>query len=94
MGSQVNPEIQIGTIKDEQSTPIFYVRDNGIGIEPQYQDRIFGLFNKLDANTEGTGIGLTLVKRIVEVHNGMIWLESEPGKGTTFYFTLPGVINS
>ena len=94
LGSQVNPEIQIGTIKDEQNTPIFYVRDNGIGIEPQYQDRIFGLFNKLDANTEGTGIGLTLVKRIVEVHNGRIWLESEPGKGTTFYFTLPGVIKS
>ena len=94
MGSQVDPEVQIGSIKDDQGEPVFFVRDNGIGIEAQYQDRIFGLFNKLDSNTEGTGIGLTLVKRIIEVHNGMIWLESAPGKGTTFYFTLPGVSKS
>jgi len=89
MGEQSQPEIQIGSIKNEQGKQVFYVRDNGIGIEQQYQDRIFGLFNKLDTNTEGTGIGLTLVKRIIEVHNGEIWLESEPGKGTTFFFTLP-----
>ena len=94
MGSQVDPEVQIGSIKDDQGESVFFVRDNGIGIEAQYQDRIFGLFNKLDSNTEGTGIGLTLVKRIIEVHNGMIWLESAPGKGTTFYFTLPGVSKS
>lgn len=91
MGTQPNPEIHIGAIQDEQGKPVFFVRDNGIGIEPQYQDRIFGLFNKLDTSTEGTGIGLTLVKRIIEVHHGKIWLESQPGKGTTFYFTLPGV---
>lgn len=90
MGKQTNPEVHIGSIKDEQGAPIFFVKDNGVGIEQQYQDRIFGLFNKLDATTEGTGIGLTLVKRIVEVHNGKLWLESQPGKGTTFYFTLPG----
>jgi signal transduction histidine kinase len=65
------------------------VRDNGIGIEPQYHERIFGLFNKLDPNTEGTGIGLSLVKRIVETHNGHIWVESEKGKGSTFRFSLP-----
>jgi signal transduction histidine kinase len=47
------------------------------------------LFSKLNADTEGTGIGLALVKRIIEVHKGHVWLESEPGKGTTFYFTLP-----
>jgi len=94
MGPQSDPEVQIGAIKDEQGKPIFFVRDNGIGIEAQYQDRIFGLFNKLDSTSEGTGIGLTLVKRIIEVHNGKIWLESEPGKGTTFYFTLPGVLSS
>ncbi|MBI3170000.1 MAG: PAS domain S-box protein [Chloroflexi bacterium] len=90
MGAQTNPEIRIGSIKDEQGKPVFFVQDNGVGIEPQYQNRIFGLFNKLDSNTEGTGIGLTLVKRIIEVHHGKIWLESQPGKGTTFYFTLPG----
>ena len=64
------------------------MRDNGIGIDSQYHERIFTLFNKLNTDTEGTGIGLTLVKRIIEVHKGRIWLESEPGKGTTFYFTL------
>lgn len=90
MGKQTDPFIKVGSMRDEEGKPIFFVQDNGIGIEPQYQDRIFGLFNKLDANTEGTGIGLALVKRIIEVHNGKIWLESEPGKGTTFYFTLPG----
>ena len=90
MGDQPKPKIRIGSSKNQQGSPVFFVEDNGIGIEPQYQDRIFGLFNKLDANTEGTGIGLTLVKRIVEIHYGKIWLESHPGKGTTFYFTIPG----
>ena len=66
----------------------FFVRDNGIGIEPEYQRRVFELFNKLDPATDGTGIGLALVKRIVEVHGGRIWVESEPGIGATFFFTL------
>jgi len=61
----------------------------GIGIPAQFHERIFGLFNKLDSQSEGTGIGLSLVKRIIEVHGGRIWVESEPGKGTTFLFTLP-----
>jgi signal transduction histidine kinase len=83
-------QIQIGVsgINDD-GYAIFFVRDNGIGIEPQYHERIFGLFNKLDPNTEGTGIGLSLVKRIVETHNGHIWVESEKGKGSTFRFSLP-----
>jgi signal transduction histidine kinase len=73
----------------ERKFPVFYVRDNGIGIEPQFHERIFGLFNKLDTQSEGTGIGLSLVKRIIEVHNGRIWVESKKGKGATFYFSLP-----
>ena len=70
---------------------ILFVQDNGIGIDPQFQERIFGLFNKLDARSEGTGVGLALVKRIIEVHGGQIWVESEPGKGATFFFTLPNM---
>jgi signal transduction histidine kinase len=68
---------------------IFSVQDNGMGIPPEHYERVFGLFNKLDPKTDGTGIGLALVKRIIEVHGGRIWMESEVGKGTTFFFTLP-----
>ena len=71
------------------ASQFFFVRDNGIGILPEYKDRIFGLFDKLDMQTEGTGVGLALVKRIVEFHGGQVWVESELGKGSTFYFTLP-----
>jgi len=81
--------IEIGTQRDDQQQTVFFVRDNGIGIDPKFHERIFGLFNKLDAHAEGTGVGLTLVKRIIEVHGGAIWVESELGKGATFYFTLP-----
>ena len=89
MGAQTQPLIEIGQQGEEEGKPILFVRDNGMGIAPAYHERIFGLFNKLDARSEGTGIGLTLVKRITEFHGGRIWLESELGKGATFYFTLP-----
>jgi PAS domain S-box-containing protein len=90
MGSQPNPCIEIGYRSDFPDKTIFYIKDNGIGIEPQYHDRVFGLFNKLDSNSEGTGVGLALVKRIIEVHGGTIWVESEgSNKGSTFFFTLP-----
>ena len=85
----IQPHIEIGVHEMGNSRSTFFVRDNGVGIEPQYHERIFGLFNKLDATAEGTGIGLTLVKRIIEVHGGRIWVESESGEGATFYFTLP-----
>jgi len=88
MGDQPHPQIEIGAQQVDDET-VFYVRDNGIGIEPQYHDSIFGLFNKLDPQSEGTGVGLALVKRIVETHNGKIWIESEVGAGSTFCFTLP-----
>ncbi len=82
--------IEVGTTgMDKNHMHTLFVCDNGIGIDPQFHDRIFGLFNKLNPSMEGTGIGLTLVKRILEVHGGRIWVELEPGKGTTFYFTLP-----
>jgi signal transduction histidine kinase len=89
MGDQPEPCIEIGQIGEEAGNPIFYVRDNGIGIDPSQHERIFGLFNKLDPRVEGTGIGLAIVKRIVEFHGGRIWVESEVGKGSTFCFTLP-----
>lgn len=87
-GQQPNPIIEIGQEGLFDGKPIFFVKDNGIGIESEHLDRIFGLFNKLDANSDGTGIGLTIVKRIIEVHNGRIWVQSEAGKGSTFFFTL------
>ena len=88
MGDQPQPIIKIGAQKQD-SNYIFFVKDNGIGIEPQYHDKIFQLFDKLNPNSEGTGIGLALVKRIVNVHEGEIWVESQgTGTGTTFKFTL------
>ena len=89
MGGQITPRIEIGQKGEEGGKFIFYVKDNGMGIAPEYHERVFGLFNKLDAKTEGTGVGLALVKRIIEVHGGRIWVESEAGKGAAFYFTLP-----
>ena len=91
MGNQPNPMIEIGQIGEESGKTIFYIKDNGIGIASEHYDRIFGLFNKLDPNSEGTGIGLALVKKIIEVHDGRIWVESEVGRGSMFYFTLPQI---
>ncbi len=85
------PEIEIGAKSSGDST-IVYVRDNGIGIESKYFENVFGLFNKLNTSSAGTGIGLALVKRIAEVHGGKAWVESDgPGHGSVFYFSLPEI---
>ena len=94
MGDQPGPRIEVGVrgadLKDSEP-PTFYIRDNGMGIDPRYHDRVFDLFERLEPEaSEGTGIGLALVRRIVEVHGGRIWVESEgTGRGSTFCFTLP-----
>jgi signal transduction histidine kinase/DNA-binding LacI/PurR family transcriptional regulator len=87
MGNQAHPRIEIGA-RQEGETSVFYVRDNGAGIASRYHEQIFGLFNQLNPHSEGTGIGLALVKRIVESHGGKVWVESELGQGATFFFTL------
>jgi len=90
MGDQAEPRILFGT-REEDGTAIFFVQDNGIGLDERYHQIIFGLFNKLDAKSQGTGVGLALVKRIVEVHGGRVWVESEGiGKGSRFCFTIGG----
>lgn len=86
----VPPVVDV-TVRQENRNWIFSVRDNGIGIEPEFQEKIFGLFKRLHTREEysGTGIGLAICQRIIERHNGRIWVESQPGEGSTFYFMLP-----
>ncbi len=88
MGTQLSPMIEIG-VEQHNAEVVLFIRDNGIGIDPRHKSKLFGLFEKLNPGTEGTGIGLALAKRIVEVHGGRIWAESDGiGLGTTFRFTL------
>ena len=88
MGLQTNPEIEIGQRIDGKDR-IFFVRDNGIGIDHSQHNKVFELFYKVDKKSEGTGAGLAIVKRIIEVHGACIWIESEMGQGCTVCFTLP-----
>ena len=84
-----SPRILIGA-RPGPAGPVCFVRDNGIGIDAKHHQRVFGLFERLDPSVEGTGIGLALVKRIVEVHGGQVWVESGgAGQGATFCFTIP-----
>lgn len=89
MGEQKSPRIQIGAVEKDGVTCCF-VQDNGAGIAAEYLEQIFGLFERLNADIEGTGVGLALVKRIIEAHGGEVWAESEGlGLGSKFSFTLP-----
>jgi signal transduction histidine kinase len=88
----VRPKVHISAHKDEDMNEyVFSIADNGIGIEPQYFNRIFEVFKRLHTRVEykGTGIGLSISKRIIERHDGRMWVESEFGKGSVFYFTIP-----
>ncbi|MEW6194083.1 MAG: ATP-binding protein [Bacteroidota bacterium] len=88
IGLSDSPSIEIGC-KINNENILYFVKDSGIGIKSDYHEKIFELFEKLDPTSEGTGIGLSLVKRIIEFHGGKIWVESDGiGKGSAFYFTL------
>jgi len=85
-----HPKIEIGFTKRSDSVE-FYVKDNGIGIDPQYHEQIFGVFRRLhtEREFEGTGVGLSIVKRVIDDHGGKIWIESQLGQGACFHFTIP-----
>ncbi|MFI4876874.1 MAG: ATP-binding protein [Blastopirellula sp. JB062] len=87
-----HPCVEIGVIEGRERPPTIYIRDNGIGVDPKFHQRIFGLFEKLNPHSEGTGVGLALVQRIVQLQGGRIWLDSPgEGKGSTFFIELPAI---
>lgn len=89
MGDQIEPVVEIGSSQNDDEY-LFFVKDNGMGLDSKYHEKAFDLFERIHPEVEGTGVGLALVKRIIELHNGRIWVES-PGRGfgSTFFFTLP-----
>jgi len=91
-GDQPQPHIEIGATQEGQDV-VFYVRDNGMGIASEHNERIFNLFSQLNPGSDGSGLGLALVKKIVTIYQGRIWVESDgKSKGSCFMFTLPGAL--
>ncbi len=89
--SGVEPRIVVGATDHETEWRLF-VKDNGDGISPEYHQRIFGLFERLETHKEGTGVGLTIVARAAELHGGKVWVESTLGQGATFWISIPKYI--
>ncbi len=91
-GDHAHPHIEIGAMQQGQNV-VFYVRDNGMGVTPEHSERIFNLFSQLNPESDGSGLGLALVKKIVSIYQGNIWVESGgTGQGSCFKFTLPGAL--
>jgi PAS domain S-box-containing protein len=95
MGDQAEPHIEIG-VEQQDGDLVFFICDNGIGIAPEYREKVFGIFEQLDRHSGGVGRGLTMIRHIVELYGGRVWVESGgQGQGCCFRFTLPGaVVNS